>query len=51
MEILFVNDAYDVVENGEVLYTALSEDEAQGFIDWKNRPEHDAGNPVYCVTC
>lgn len=49
MEILFINDAYDVVENGEVLYTALSEEEAQGFIDWKNR--NDAGNPDDCINC
>lgn len=51
MEILLVNDAYDVLENGMVIYTALSEEEAQGFIEWKNRPEHDAGNPEECVTC
>ena len=51
MEIVNNNDLFEVIENGAVIYTALTEDEAQGFIDWKNRPEHDAGNPEECVTC
>lgn len=51
MEIILNNDLYQVIENSEVLYSAVSEEEAQGFIDWKNRPEHDAGNPEECTTC
>ena len=51
MEIVLDNGQYNVLENGEVVYTAVTEDEAQGFIDWKNRPGYDAGNPEECVTC
>lgn len=51
MQIVNNNDLFEVIENGEVLYAALTEEEAQGFIDWRNRPEHDAGNPEECVTC
>jgi len=51
MEIVLNNGQHSVLENGEVLYTASSYEEAIGFINWKNRPEHDAGNPEECVTC
>ena len=49
MEIVNNNDLFEVIENGEVLYAALTEEEAQGFIDWRNRP--DAGSTNGCVTC
>jgi len=51
MEIKVNNDLFEVLENGAVVYTALSEGEAQGFIDWRNRPAEDAGNPQDCVNC
>ena len=49
MEIVENNNAFEVVQNSEILYVALTMDEAQGFIDWKNRP--DAGNTDECLTC
>lgn len=42
MEILEKNGKFIVEENGIELYIALTQDEAQGYIDWKLRP--DAGN-------
>jgi len=42
MEIKIENGKYLVVENDQTLYEALSAEEAQGYIDWKQRP--DAGN-------
>jgi hypothetical protein len=41
MEIINNNDLFEVRENGEVLYAALTEEEAQGYIEWSNRS--DAG--------
>lgn len=49
MEIQEQNGIFLVVENGETLYEAQTQDEAQGYIDWLNRP--DAGNPEDCVEC
>ena len=50
MEIKEVDGNFLVVLNGETLYTALTEGEAQGYIDWKQRP--DAGNlPGDCGGC
>lgn len=51
MEIVLDNGRYNVLENSEILYSAVSEEEAYGFINWKNRPAHDAGNPEECVNC
>ena len=42
MEIQEQDGLFLVVENGITLYSALTWDEAQGFIDWANR--EDAGN-------
>lgn len=49
MSIQEQNGLFLVVENGETLYTASTQDEAQGYIDWTNRL--DAGNPEDCVNC
>lgn len=49
MEIQEQNGKFLVIENEEILYEALTWDEAQGFIDWSNRT--DAGNPEDCVEC
>lgn len=43
MEIQEQNNQFLVIKNGNTLYTALSLDEAQGYIDWINRGD-DAGN-------
>ena len=51
MEIIENDGLFEVLENKDVVYTALSESEAQGFIDWKSRPEFDSGNPEDCVNC
>lgn len=42
MNIIEKDGNYVVVENNTELYVALSPEEAQGYIDWKLRP--DAGN-------
>jgi hypothetical protein len=42
MEIVESEGNFLVMLGGQLLYTALSQEEAQGYIDWKNRP--DAGN-------
>lgn len=49
MEIQENNGIYTVIENGQEVYQAQSIDEAQGYIDWKTRP--DSGNPDDCVSC
>lgn len=51
MEIVINNDLFEVIENGDVLYVAQTNEEALGFIEWKNRASDDAGNPEDCVTC
>lgn len=43
------NGNFLVIENSETVYTALSIDEAQGYIDWKLRP--DAGNTAEDCAC
>ena len=47
MKIQEQNGLFLVIENGEILYEAQTQDEAQGYIDWTNRS--DAGNPEDCV--
>ena len=42
IKIVEENDKFLLVLDNEVLYVAKTIEEAQGFIDWKNRP--DAGN-------
>ncbi len=51
MEIKEENGKFLVVDNSNTtLYEALSMEEAQGYIDWKQRP--DAGNlPGDCGGC
>lgn len=50
MEIKQENDKFLVVDEGITIYEALSQEEAQGYIDWKQRP--DAGNlPGDCGGC
>ena len=51
MEIVINNNEFDIVENGVIIYTAKTEDEAQGFIIWKSRTDTDAGNPQECENC
>ena len=49
MTIIQENEQFLVVENDETLYIAKSEDEAQGFINWKLRP--NAGNASEDCNC
>jgi len=51
MEIIRNENTFNVVENDVVLYAAMSLEEANGFIDWKNRPPEDSGSNEECVTC
>ena len=37
MNIIQENELFLVIENGNILYTAKSLKEAQGYIDWKTR--------------
>jgi len=50
MEIQEQNGLFLVVQNGENLYEAQTQDEAQGYIDWINRGS-DAGSNDGCVNC
>ena len=49
MEIVLNDGQYHVVENGNIVYIAQTEDEANGFIEWNYR--EDAGNTEGCVNC
>ena len=42
MEIQEQNGMFQVLENGILVYSAKSMEEAQGYVDWRNRA--DAGN-------
>jgi hypothetical protein len=42
MEIQEQNGIFQVLEDGILVYSAKSFDEAQGYVDWRNRS--DAGN-------
>jgi hypothetical protein len=42
MEIVEQNGNFQVLEDGILVYSAISLDEAQGYVDWRNRA--DAGN-------
>jgi hypothetical protein len=49
MNIIEQNELFLVVENEITLYTAKSLEEAQGFIDWKQRS--NAGNTPEDCNC
>ncbi len=49
MNIIEQNELFLVVENETTLYTAKSLEEAQGFIDWKQRSS--AGNTSEDCNC
>lgn len=49
MEIQESNNRYLVIQDGQELYSALTYEEAQGWIAWSTRP--DAGNPDQCLGC
>jgi hypothetical protein len=49
MNIYKQNGLFLVVQNGTILFEAKSQEEAQGFIDWKQRS--DAGNTAEDCKC
>ena len=49
MEIIEQNGNFQVLENGILVYSAKSLDEAQGYVDWRNR--EDAGNTPEDCQC
>lgn len=42
MEIIEENEKFQVLEKGILVYSANSSEEAQGYVNWRNRA--DAGN-------
>ena len=49
MEIVEQNGNFQVLENGILVYSAKSLDEAQGYVDWRNR--EGAGNTPEDCQC
>jgi len=49
MEIVLEEGQYNVLENGNIVYSAQTEEEALGFIEWINR--EDAGSNAGCENC
>lgn len=49
MEILEQNGNFQVLENGTLVYSAKSLDEAQGYVDWRTR--EGAGNTPEDCQC
>ena len=48
MEIQEQDGVFLVIENGETLYSALTLEEAQGYIDWVNRGDNAGNTPEDC---
>lgn len=49
MEIIEQEGLFNVLEDGVEVYSAKSQEEAQGYIDWRNRA--DAGNTAEDCQC
>jgi hypothetical protein len=49
MNIIEENELFLVVQDGTIIFESKSLEEAQGFIDWKDRP--DAGNTPEDCNC
>lgn len=49
MEITEENGKFQVLENGILVYSANSSEEAQGYVDWRNR--EGAGNTPEDCQC